>query len=536
MEVGPSLPNPVEATATTAGQLFSANRFHVPDFQREYSWRVNDEVADYWRDVATTMDDGVSHFLGLIIMTEEQGRMTIVDGQQRILTTYLLAHALHEEATSFGRRLVANSLMDTFLYDLDFRTEERVARIQLSSDRDREDLKAILDVGEVESSSRLAQASRFLREQVRSDLAKSDAPLRLGQWAQHLNSELQFAIFEHPDRNAAFKVYEVINTRGKELTPAELLKSYIIGTAGERRRTSVVAKWQSVEAALSAIEITRFVRHSATLRHGYVIQRDLYQLLTRQYRTAAAVEEFVDYLVPLLPYYQQFLDPTGDFVVDEDFARAARVLDFLGLATVRPLFLAIAKCEDRQAGFAAALRIIVPRIVVENFGTGSIEARFANAARDIDELGAWRGPLESLADLKPPVENFVAAVQGGKAMSRLQMHVVRASALQGTASPTLDGGLHLVRTRYGQNWEYFDDDDYREFGNRIGNTVLLTPERRPHGSSAADGAVQRLAPELVPEEIIDAETIQRWSPKAVHESEQHIARLASGVWYLPAEA
>ncbi|MEJ5943846.1 DUF262 domain-containing protein [Pseudokineococcus basanitobsidens] len=523
--------NPVEAAATSAGQLFSVHRFHVPDFQREYSWRVNDEVADYWRDVSTTIDDGTPHFLGLIIMTEEQETMTIVDGQQRILTTYLLAQALREQADALGRRLVANSLTDTFLYELDFQTERRALRVLLASDRDKQDLDAILEGGNPDSGSNLVQAWRYLRGCVQGDLANSDAPLRLGQWAQHLNSGLQFAVFEHPDRNAAFKVYEVINTRGKELTPAELLKSYLIGTAGEARRGSIVTRWKLVEASLDSTEITRFVRHAATLRHGYVIQRDLYQLLTRQYKSASAVEEFTDYLMPLLSYYQQFDDPTGDYVADENFAKAARVLDFLGLATVRPLFLALTKVQDSQEAFAKALRTIVPRVAVSSFGTGGIEARFANAAREIGKSGDWRKPLADLDELKPPARAFEDALKGGRLLSRWQMHVLRASALQNTPLPVLEGGLHLVRTRYGQGWSEFDEDAFRSYGNRIGNTVILTSERRPHGSSSSQGAVSRLAADLAAGEIVTVSDIEHWSPATVERVDSNLVELAKRVWY-----
>lgn len=525
--------NPVEATATTAAQLFSVHRFHVPDFQREYAWRVDGEVSDFWRDILSSVDEGAPHFLGLVILTEEEGWMTLVDGQQRVVTTFLLAKALYDAALDLGRRLVASSLTDTFLYELDFRTESRMARVQLSTPRDIEVLDAILSSTDRPdlSSSRLMQAWKFLNLRLREDLAKSDGPLRLGQWAQHLNAGLQFAIFEHPDRNAAFKVYEVINTRGKQLTPAELLKSYFIGTSDEGSRGAVVDEWRQAEDALQSVELTRFIRHAATLRHGYIIQRDLYQLLTRRYKTAASVEELMQYLSSLLPWYQQLVDPTGDFAPDDAYARASNVLNYLGLTTVRPLLLALSAAQNSEEGYATALRIIVPRATVESFGTGAVEARFANAAAEISRRGEWESTLAELRDLRPGAQDFHAAISGGRPLSRTHMHVIRAAALQGSPLPYLEGGLHLIRTRYGQGWPLFDDDDFREFGNRLGNTVLLETERRPHGSSSAQGALARLVPALAEEEIVTDEDIDYWSPSEVLEMERRIAEAAVAAWY-----
>jgi len=39
---------------------------------------------------------------------------------------------------------------------------------------------------------------------------------------------LQFFEFLHPDAASAYSVFEVVNTRGRELTTANLLKSYVL--------------------------------------------------------------------------------------------------------------------------------------------------------------------------------------------------------------------------------------------------------------------------------------------------------------------
>lgn len=56
---------PFNASASTAGALFSSSTFEVPKFQREYSWE-KDEVADFWNDLRGSIDSP-SYFLGLVI-------------------------------------------------------------------------------------------------------------------------------------------------------------------------------------------------------------------------------------------------------------------------------------------------------------------------------------------------------------------------------------------------------------------------------------------------------------------------------------
>lgn len=80
------------ASATTAGQLFSGSTFVVPPYQREYAWGT-EQVKEFWGDLQGAVESE-EYFLGLIILTEEDERRHIVDGQQRLLTLTLLANAL----------------------------------------------------------------------------------------------------------------------------------------------------------------------------------------------------------------------------------------------------------------------------------------------------------------------------------------------------------------------------------------------------------------------------------------------------------
>lgn len=94
--------------------------FEVPPFQREYSWQ-EDEVRDFFRDIRGSLDHD-SYFLGLVILTDDDKRKQIVDGQQRIVTLSLLAAALFHEAKRRGRSALADRLQADFLKSIDYET------------------------------------------------------------------------------------------------------------------------------------------------------------------------------------------------------------------------------------------------------------------------------------------------------------------------------------------------------------------------------------------------------------------------------
>ncbi|WP_119302847.1 DUF262 domain-containing protein [Dongia deserti] len=113
---------PLNASASTAGALLSSSTFEVPQFQREYSWE-EDEIADFWNDLSNSLESE-SYFLGLIILTDQDGRKHVVDGQQRLITLSLLATAIYFEAQDRGRTALADRIRADFLRSIDYDSDE----------------------------------------------------------------------------------------------------------------------------------------------------------------------------------------------------------------------------------------------------------------------------------------------------------------------------------------------------------------------------------------------------------------------------
>lgn len=76
--------------------------FTVPLYQREYSWSL-DQVSDLFYDIFETDDDG--HFLGSLLLykKENNSRMEIVDGQQRMTTLFILLFSILKTLEPSGK-------------------------------------------------------------------------------------------------------------------------------------------------------------------------------------------------------------------------------------------------------------------------------------------------------------------------------------------------------------------------------------------------------------------------------------------------
>src|SRR5438093_762511 len=105
----------------------------VPPNQREYSWterEVTTLLQDFTRSIS---DEEGEYFLGTIVtIPRAPDLLEVVDGQQRLATTAILLSQIRNYLN--GREpLIAESITNGFLTDIDREKRERVAKMQLNS-------------------------------------------------------------------------------------------------------------------------------------------------------------------------------------------------------------------------------------------------------------------------------------------------------------------------------------------------------------------------------------------------------------------
>ena len=78
-------------------------KISVDDYQRTYAWS-KDEIEELFEDIQETAKSGSRHFFGTLIWQSKDGRVaTLVDGQQRMTTVFLIVAALRDELIRLGK-------------------------------------------------------------------------------------------------------------------------------------------------------------------------------------------------------------------------------------------------------------------------------------------------------------------------------------------------------------------------------------------------------------------------------------------------
>lgn len=536
--------NILNADAHSAGAVFSNNTFEVPKFQREYSWQ-DDEVTELWEDLSSNMNTD-AYFLGLIILTAEDKKKIVVDGQQRIITLTLLAVALYFEAKSRDRIALADRLQSTFLRSINYDTDATDPRVTLSDAKDNSTLRYIIENGKSPEgnsddssvSRRLAKSFEILQKRLKQEL-KVDPFKQLGKWADFITNHVYFAVFVHPEAAVAYQVFEVINTRGRALTTADLLKNFVLSQTPPDELEQRYQAWQAMADEFSpegsANTLVQFIRHSVTSRYGYVLPKNLFGFLAGRFeypgKEPPTPPQLMEMLATDLPIYRQMMDPSLSGPASQEELDTFSALNALGIIAVRPILLALQNVDNKGGGLESLLQLVVRRIVVGNLGTGNVERRLGEAARKVYVQQSWSALVDDLGDLNPSAEDFVDRLSK-RTLSKSTLAFVRRSIIQKNITPDTNCTLHFVWPKSNVQWEGFAEQD-SYWHSTIGNTFLSELKRRPVDATENWPKFQAAMFEnACPNELIDElAKHETWSPETIKKLGKQLAELAAEVWF-----
>lgn len=523
----------MNARSNTGRELFSGSRFEIPIYQREYAWeRDNYEIL--WEDLRGGLEQG-EYFLGLIILTSPPGRSKeVVDGQQRIITISLLAAALRDRCTRDRRPSLATEIERDFLVTLETEDEEhpdeRVPRIEFASEDDARVFLSIVEqsIDPDDRGHPMVDAYELFADSLNEDLGEKGFR-RLGEWARFLQEGLYFAVFTHPDPSSAFTVFEVVNTRGRDLGHADLIKNSLLAVTTQDERVEVYQRWIGIASQFEDYvdgAFVQFIRHVAMLRRGYIFPKDLHRRVTKDEERNRLPELLAD-MERHLDYYLQITDPALGGPASEDSSCVFASFNALAVSAVRPLLLALGPNAD--VAIADTLRLTVRMAAVGSLGSANLERRFSEAADAVTASSkTWMVGLEGVS---PDRDTFVTDLPRRRLRKSVLLLLLRSIA-QETLLVDRIGHLQLIRPAVAPRWDGFEDEEFAVVGGTIGNAALTDIGRRPRDSKDWESVKAGLVPRVIDD--VHKRRLQRqreWTPTRVRRLGSELAERAADVWY-----
>ncbi len=510
----------LEAHDKLIREIFEGSyQFEIPDYQRPYAW-TTEQAGELFDDLVSAMQDARAngatsqYFLGSIVLikNDRDPKAMVVDGQQRLTTLTILFAALRAawEAANYPPGVKS---VTPFLYEegdemLGKATGYRFTAREEDATFFRQYIQEPGGIAQLVASTDKLKDSRLrYRENATLLLEKAKAlsPDDLNALWKFLANDCSLVVISTPDLEAAYRIFSVLNNRGLDLAPIDIIKAEVLGSirriGGEDKARAYSKKWSAIESQLGRDAFGELFGHIRTI-------------YAKQKQRATLVKEFQEYVTEyktpadLIDNVIQPYAEVWDFVRDADFEateHAETINDYLSWLNrvdfkdwVPPALVYFKRFRQQPkllAEFFKSLERLTYFLLVTKVGINERIKTYAALTKEI-EPETFKGDLAALTTLTltdAQKRKFVAALDGDvyddlpKARMALVLRLeslVRAPGVQLQDAVSLEHVLPQTPPD-GSDWiKWFPDEDERNgWTHRLAN---LVPLDRKKNSSASN--------------------------------------------------
>ncbi|MGO9722269.1 MAG: DUF262 domain-containing protein [Methylocella sp.] len=262
--------SPIDAHERTIGQIFSDTyAFEIPPYQRPYAWE-KEQIGELLSDLLDAMEEkdssGDVYFLGSIVLIKSPNdpQSRVVDGQQRLTTLTILLSILRDLTTDTELRYNRSGYVFQKA-DPDRGTQDRCRLLLRQQDRgffqkhiQNSGATATLPDPETLKGSQqcIAANAHYLRAKLESlDEGHRNALVAF------IIQRCYLVVVAVPTAEAACRIFTVLNARGMDLKPTDILKADLLERAGEARGIDLAKRWEAVETAIGRDKMVELFGH-----------------------------------------------------------------------------------------------------------------------------------------------------------------------------------------------------------------------------------------------------------------------------------
>jgi len=282
----------------TIGKIFgdADSYYQIPDYQRPYSWE-DEQIEQLWDDLYSAMESGdKSYFLGsTILIRKEDGYFEVVDGQQRLTTLTILFCVLRDLYGSDLEKLdkgLVNSIQDAVKSLV--KGEPRLKLIPQSNyqlEFEQEILNGVKFpttklTKKQREEKKIINAALIFKEKL-EEITKNSGIEGVKKFAEYILKNVEMITITCSQKAYAIKLFQVLNTRGLDLTPADLIKSYLYSNLSEDKdKNAFKSTWDQIEALSK--QMGESITDLLTYYEYYLLaqnpKRSLYEELTDRFK------------------------------------------------------------------------------------------------------------------------------------------------------------------------------------------------------------------------------------------------------------
>lgn len=561
----------LEAHDKLIREIFEGSyQFEIPDYQRPYAW-TTEQASELFDDLVSAMQDArisgatSQYFLGSIVLIKKdrEPKSFVVDGQQRLSTLTILLSVLRVLMPSSA------SFLTKYLYkegnpEWGELNEYRLKAREEDSDFFRTYIQEQGGLERLVSSTEKLEDSRLrYRENATLllDKAKTMSPADLNALWKFLANDCSLVVISTPDLEAAYRIFSVLNNRGLDLAPIDIIKAQVLGlirnTAGDVKSRAYAKEWSRIETALGRDAFGDLFGH---IRSIYAKKKQKHILVKEFQEHVTEYKAPIDLVDKVIKPYAEVWDfvRNADFEATEHAETINEHLSWLNRVDFKdwvPPALVYFKRFRQQpkllAEFFASLERLTYFLLVTKVGINERIETYAALTKEV-EWESFKGDLAALTTLAltdAQKRKFVAALDGDiyddlpKARMALVLRLeslVRAPGVQFQNAVSLEHVLPQTPPD-GSDWlQWFPDKDERDgWTHRLANLVPL--DRNKNSSASNYNFAKKkdayfkgkgtASPFVLTQEVRSENT---WTPALLIDRQKRLVRVLEKHWNLAA--
>ena len=351
----------MDVSSTIFQPIFEGvKQYVVPLFQRSYSWGKK-EWMTLWTDIKELYDseNPRQHFMGSLVtipaksVPEGVAKFSLIDGQQRITTLYLILMAMGDLYKESGQIEKYEEIKNIYLVN-PYKKGNDYYKI-LPTQIDRDVFKSISSNPEVKIEHEMWNAYNFFRKKLALNID-------LDRMKNIITTKLSIVSIVLDSSDNPYLVFESLNHKGKPLSVADLIRNYVFMSIHIEKQEEVYReKWKPMQDRLGE-SIPEFVRHYLMMGGEYINTGDVYNVLKEQIDNAGA-EEYLERLCIYSEMYEIFLHPEKEDNIE--IRNELIVLKELDISTSYPLLLNLYSLYKQK--IIEAKELVQMLFVIENY-------------------------------------------------------------------------------------------------------------------------------------------------------------------------
>ena len=450
-------------------------------------------------------DSQSPYFLGSIVLIKNEGesKSAVVDGQQRLTTLSILFCVLRELAVGQAR-----SELDGFIREAGNSLRGTADRFRLSlRTRDRDFFSRHVQTENAITDFLTQDIATFSDSQKRihinvkcvyQDLSKIDEARR-ESLVRFVIQQCYLVVVAATDRDSAYRIFSVMNDRGLDLSPTDILKAETIGKIAAPDQDIYGEKWENIEERVGRDGFRDLFAHIRMIKLKTKLRRTLQADFEDNVLDGVAGIDFIDNtLEPYASVYETLLEATYESTQDAEkvngyLRQLTRLDNFDWIPPAMAFFRRNSNDRESLIRFTKDLERLAYGLFVRRANINDRISRYADVLREIERDDDLFHVTSTLQLSAGEISEIAKGLQGD---IYLQTPVVRRTLLERLDNLLADTGASYARTtvtvehvlpqnpRADSEWmTWFPEDDERDaWTHKLANLVLLS--RRKNASAS----------------------------------------------------